>query len=94
MSAIPLEKICWQRMNSDKSPSIHFDHRNKHYVVFGGYTSPGRNSCRTWRFVIREYDPLEDIEANPSFFCSSLVKTNSHPVPWELVVSIFMKSKR
>ena len=60
-------KDCWRRMNSDNSPPIYFDHRNKHYVVFGGYTSPGRNGCRTWRFVIQEYDPLEDLEAEPFF---------------------------
>ena len=60
-------KDCWLRMNSANSPPIYFDHCNKHYVVFGGYTFPGWNECRTWRFVIQEYDPLEDLEAEPFF---------------------------
>jgi len=63
---------CWKQMNSNASPPIYFVHAGKYYVVFGGYTGcvyiegvidyPGKNSCRTWRFVVQEYDPLEDVE--------------------------------
>ena len=71
-------KDCWEQMNSNASPPIHFEHCDKYYVVRGGYTSvvalkgvhdfPGKNGCRTWRFVIQEYDPLEDLEGHPCFF--------------------------
>ena len=63
---------CWKQMQSNASPAINFVHDGKYYVVYGGYTGcvyiegvidyPGKNSCRTWRFVVQEYDPLEDIE--------------------------------
>lgn len=53
-------------MNSNASPPIYFVHNKKYFVVFGGYTgigklndNPGKNGCRTWRFVVQEYDPLE-----------------------------------
>lgn len=57
---------CWKQMNSNASPPIYFVHNKKYFVVFGGYTgigklndNPGKNGCRTWRFVVQEYDPLE-----------------------------------
>jgi len=63
---------CWNQMNSKPSPPICFTHDNRYYVVFGGCTGiyylegvvdyPGKNSCRTWWFVVQEYDPLEDVE--------------------------------
>lgn len=71
-------KSCWEQMNSYPSPPIFFEHCDKYYLVNGVYTSvmywkgvnnfPGKNGCRTWRFVIQEYDPLEDIELVPCVF--------------------------
>lgn len=71
-------KDCWERMNSNASPPIFFEHCDKYYVIYGGYTGevylkgvhdfPGKNGCRTWRFVIQEYDPLEDLETSPCVF--------------------------
>ena len=66
---------CWKQMGCNPSPPIYFEHCDKYYVVHGGHTwsflrggvldFPGKNGCRTWRFVIQEYDPLEDLEAGP-----------------------------
>lgn len=66
---------CWKQMGCNPSPPIYFEHCDKYYVVHGGHTwsflrggvldFPGNNGCRTWRFVIQEYDPLEDLEAGP-----------------------------
>lgn len=58
---------CWKQMNSNASPPIYFVHNKKYFVVFGGWTPvydfgyipAGKNWCRTWRFVVQEYDPLE-----------------------------------
>jgi len=58
---------CWKQMNSNASPPIYFVHNKKYFVVFGGYTPvcdfgyipAGKKGCRTWRFVVQEYDPLE-----------------------------------
>ena len=62
---------CWKQMNSNASQPIYFVHNKKYFVVFGGYTPvydfgyipAGKNWCRTWRFIVQEYDPL-DVEAN------------------------------
>ena len=97
-------KDCWQRMNSNDSPPIYVEHCNKHYVVSGGYTDfqhyndnhnfPGKNGCRTWRFVIQEYDPLKDLEADRSFFFSGSKAMDiwGHS-QWENDVSRIMKSQ-
>ena len=71
-------KDCWEQMNSNASPPIYFEHCDKYYIVHGGYTSvvylpdvhnfPGKNGCRTWRLVIQEYDPLEDLETSPCVY--------------------------
>ena len=98
-------KDCWQRMNSNDSPPIYVEHCNKHYVVSGGYTAfhryndnhnfPGKNGCRTWRFVIQEYDPLKDLEADWLFFFSGSKAMDiwGHS-QWENDVSHIMKSQQ
>lgn len=63
---------CWKQMKFNNSPPIFFVRGDKHYMVDGGYTRthyfaginehPGKNSCRTWRFVVQEYDPRADLE--------------------------------
>ena len=71
-------KDCWKQMGCDPSPPIYFEQSDKYYVVRGGHTwnlrrggvddFPGKNACRTWRFVIQEYDPLQDLEIGPRIF--------------------------
>lgn len=61
---------CWKQMESNASKPISFVYNKKYYCVHGGYTTiynkfdknAGRNGCRTWRFVVQEYDPINDIE--------------------------------
>lgn len=67
---------CWKQMTAIPSPPIYFEHCNKYYLVVGGYTHDferltnlrGKNGCQTWRFMIQEFDPLEDLETFPGVF--------------------------
>lgn len=55
---------------------IYFEHCSKYYLVVGGYTTNfetradlrGKNGCQTWRFLIQEFDPVEDLETIPGTF--------------------------
>ena len=93
-------KECLQKMNSNDSSPIYVQHCDKHYVVSGGYTDfqcsndvpnfpgkNGQNGCRTWRFVIQEYEHLKDLEAGPLFFFSGHSQ-------WQNDVSCIMKSQQ
>lgn len=102
-------KDCWKTMNSNGSPPIYFEHCDKHYVVSGGCTDfqcfndipnyfpgkKGKNGCRTWWFVIQEYDHLKDLEADPWFFFSGskAVDIWDHS-KWQNDVSCIMKSQQ
>ena len=62
---------CLKQLSYDPIPPIYFEHGNKYYVVREGHTwlpsrkhvedFPSKSGCHTWRFVIQEYDPLEDL---------------------------------
>lgn len=67
---------CWKQMTCIPGVPIYFEHCSKYYLVVGGYTTNfetradlrGKNGCQTWRFLIQEFDPVEDLETIPGTF--------------------------